>query len=442
MLFTTAARGDMMRALNRGAAREGRPSLSYDSPRRQRIFVRGGFFVFRDPDSSEIAMPDAPFRRFQELQQYVGWTEDDAQRLRAIAELLEPSLSPLIDDFYAEIERHPDARRVITGGEQQIARLKTTLMGWVRGLFCGNYDRDYAVRRWQAGYRHVEIGLNQVYANAALSRLRVGLVRALEQRWPADAPGLTETLRSLNMLLDLDLALIQDAYETEYTARLSQSERLAAIGQVAGGVAHELRNPLNVVRTSVYYLLNSRTPSTEKTAEHLKRIERQVGLADGVITTLSSFAKLSLPDLQPVPVEQCVRESLPVEMAANITLEIDCPASLPPVLVDFNQIRIALSNLIRNAQDAMPEGGRLSITARPSAGGVEISVADTGVGIPAEDLRRILEPFFSTKARGIGLGLAITRAIVDKNKGKLRVASLLGQGSTFTVQLLAASEEA
>lgn len=387
-------------------------------------------------------MPDAPFRRFQELQQYVGWTEDDAQRLHKVGELIEPCLSALIDDFYAEIERHPNARRVITGGEQQIARLKTTLMGWVRGLFCGDYGREYAVRRWQAGYRHVEIGLNQVYANAALSRLRVGLVKGLEERWRGDTQGLTQTLRSLNMLLDLDLALIQDAYETEYTARLSQSERLAAIGQVAGGVAHELRNPLNVVKTSVYYLLNSRNPSAEKTAEHLKRIERQVGLADGVITTLSSFAKLALPELQPVPVEQCVRESLPAEIAANITLEIDCPASLPPVLVDFNQIRIALSNLIRNAQDAMPDGGRLTITASPSEGGVEVSVADTGVGIPTEDLRRILDPFYSTKARGIGLGLAITRAIVDKNKGKLRVASVLGQGSTFTVQLLAASDGA
>src|SRR5438132_1145185 len=119
-----------------------------------------------------------PFRRFQELQQYVGWTDDDARRLSAIADLLEPCLPALIDDFYEEIERHPDALRVITGGRQQIERLKTTLRGWVRGLFCGNYDRDYAVRRWQAGYRHVEIGLNQVFANAALSRLRVGLVRA------------------------------------------------------------------------------------------------------------------------------------------------------------------------------------------------------------------------------------------------------------------------
>lgn len=387
--------------------------------------------------------PNDPFRRFQELQQYVKWTEEDARRLSAIGDLLEPCLPALIDDFYEEIERHPDALRVITGGRAQIERLKTTLLGWVRGLFCGKYDREYAVRRWQAGYRHVEIGLNQVFANAALSRLRIGLVRELEERWTGDAHRLTETLRSLNMLLDLDLALIQDAYETEYTSRLSQSERLAAIGQVAGGVAHELRNPLNVVKTSVYYLLNARDPSREKIAEHLQRIERQVGLADSVITTLSSFAKLPVPDLQPISVEQCVRESLPSEVPpANITLEIDCPHTLPPILADFNQLRIALGNLIRNAQDAMPNGGQLKIKGRRVERGVEIAVGDTGVGIPPEDLRRILEPFYSTKARGIGLGLAITRAIIDKNKGHLLVASELGKGSTFTVHLLAASDGA
>src|SRR5206468_3196069 len=131
-------------------------------------------------------------------------------------------------------------------------------------------------------------------------------------------------------------------------------------------------------------------------------------------------------------VDQIVRESLPPDPPANITLDIDCPNTLPPALCDFNQLRIALGNLIRNAQDAMPNGGRLAVTGRRVERGVEIAVADTGVGIPPEDLRRILDPFYSTKARGIGLGLAITRAIIDKNKGHLRVASELGKGSTFT----------
>src|SRR5690242_11753086 len=106
--------------------------------------------------------PDETFRRYQELQAYVGWTEEAARRVAAVAGLLEPFLPPLIDDFYAEIDRHPEARKVITGGAAQVRRLKGTLLAWVRELLAGRYDGDYVARRWRVGWRHVEIGLDQV----------------------------------------------------------------------------------------------------------------------------------------------------------------------------------------------------------------------------------------------------------------------------------------
>jgi signal transduction histidine kinase len=378
------------------------------------------------------------FLRYQELQRYVGWTAEDARRVQSIATLLEPRLLAMIDDFYAEIERHPDARKVITGGQQQIQRLKGTLQQWVRELLAGPYENDYVTRRWKVGWRHVEIGLDQVYTNVALSRLRTGLLVALDERWTGALEPLQAIRRSLNTLMDLDLAIIEDAYQAEYMARQQRTERLAAIGQVAGGVAHELRNPLNVVKTSVYYLLNARNPSPEKQAEHLKRIERHVTLADGVITALSSFAKMPVPNLQPFPVGQCIQEALETNpVPDNIQVTIDCPASLPPVLADIDQLRIVFANLIRNAREAMPKGGSLSIKAMPVEGAVEVAVTDTGVGISPEDIHRILEPLYSTKARGLGLGLAIARAILDKNKASMRLSSEIGRGSSFTVRLTA-----
>jgi len=382
---------------------------------------------------------DELFRRYQELQQYVGWTEADARRVQSVASLLEAHLTPLIEDFYAEIERHAEARKVITGGTAQIERLKGTLWAWLRELLSGPYDRDYVARRWRVGWRHVEIGLDQVYTNVALSRLRGGLLRALEDFWQGDPREALAVRRALNMLLDLDLAIIEDAYQTEYSARQQRSDRLAAIGQVAGGIAHELRNPLNVVKTSVYYLLNARNPAPAKTAEHLQRIERHVVVADGVITALSNFARMPLPSLRPFPVEQCLREVLELNpLPENIQVSIDCPASLPPVLGDIDQIRIVFGNLVRNGREAMLQGGRLSVHCRQVGDSVEIDVGDTGVGISPENLSRITEPLFSTKARGLGLGLAIVRAILDKNKGSLRVASVVGRGTTCTVRLTAA----
>ncbi len=341
---------------------------------------------------------DEVYRRYQELQAWVGWTEESARRVAATAELLAPHLTALIDDFYDEIGRHPNARKVITGGQEQINRLKGTLIQWLRELLAGRYDQKYVARRWQVGWRHVEIGLEQVYTNAALSRLRLGLVRALHENWQGSLKELQDTVRSLNKLLDLDLAIIEDAYQAEYALRLQRSERLAAIGQVAGGVAHELRNPLNVVKTSVYYLLNARNPSPEKKAEHLQRIEKHVVLADGVITALSNFAKLAVPNRMPFPVEQCIREALDTNpLPDTIQLTLDCPSSLPPALADGDQVRIVFANLIRNAREAMPPGGRLAITARVADGNVRVDVADTGVGIAPEVLGRVMEPLYSTK---------------------------------------------
>jgi len=384
--------------------------------------------------------PDDLFNRYQELQRYVGWSDADAQRVQSVAARLQSCLVPLIDDFYEEIERHPGARIVITGGAAQIERLKGTLHDWLQDLLRGPYDGAYVARRWRVGQRHVEIGLNQVYTNVALSRLRRGLLQALENCCE-DMHELLAIRGSLSTLLDLDLAIIEDAYQAEYTARQQRVERMAAIGQVAGGIAHELRNPLNVMKTSIYYLLNARNPNPPKTAEHLQRIERHVVVADNVITALSNFARMPLPNLRPGQVEKCLREVLEINaLPENILVTVECPPSLPPMLADPEQVAIVFGNLVRNAREAMPQGGTLSLSGRQVGDAVEIAVADTGVGIPPENLQRIMEPLYSTKARGLGLGLAIARSILEKNKGTLRVTSEPGRGTTFTVRLAAVLE--
>lgn len=382
--------------------------------------------------------PAELLEQYQELQEYVGWSDDDVCQVRSAAGLVEPYFAALIDDFYVEIDRHPNARKVITGGPEQVQRLKVTLRNWLHDLFSGNYDVDYVVRRWKVGWRHVEIGLSQVYTNVALSRLRDGLHRTIKDGCDGRETDSLQIIRSLNKLLDLDLAIIEDAYQTEYLKRQQQSERLAAIGQVAGGIAHELRNPLNVVKTSVYYLLHATNASPQKTAEHLQRIERQVGVADGVITALSDFAKLPLPQFEPFTLESCLREVLEdTTLPEGIHVSIDCPPDLPPALGDQRQLSIVFGNLVRNGRDAMPDGGEISISSSHQESKLTVAISDTGTGIKPEDLKRILEPLYSTKARGIGLGLAITRAILDKHDAGLDVASQPGQGSTFTVTLAA-----
>lgn len=384
--------------------------------------------------------PEALYRRYQELQSYVGWETADAASVSSAAPVVRPAFARLIDDFYAEIERHDATRRVITGGAQQIERLKGTLIGWLEDLVSGTYDQQYVFRRWRVGFRHVEIGLDQVFTNAALSRLRRGLLHALVDGWSESSGELIAVQRSLNLLLDLDLAIIEDAYQTAFQRRQQQVERLATIGQVAGGIAHELRNPLNVIKTSVYFLLNAKSPTPDKVNAHLERINRQVGLADGVITALNNFARLPVPEMEAFRVADFLHSLLETAtIPERVKAAIDCPVDMPPLLGDSKQLAIVLSNLVRNACDAMPLGGTLLLRAVAAGNRIDISVSDTGVGIPKEHLDRVTEPLYSTKSRGIGLGLSIATAILDRHGGKLRIDSEEGRGTTMTVQLPAAA---
>lgn len=381
------------------------------------------------------------FERYQDLQRYVGWTDEDAGRIQSAAAVIEPHISELIDDFYAEIQRHPRALRVITGGDEQIARLKQTLRQWLRDLFAGPYDEPFVQRRWRVGLRHVEIGLDQVYVNAALSRLRSGMTRVLLTHASSQPESVLPTLASLDKLLDLELATVEDAYQYEFNLRQKRVERLITIGQMAGGLAHELRNPLNVIKTSVYFLLNARKADPEKQREHLERIYRQVGLADDVITALSNFAKLPMPDFEAIEVPEFLREVLShCEIPETVEVVVECRPPVPRLLGDRKQLAIVMSNLVRNAIEAMPNGGRLTISASPDHTRVRLCVEDTGHGISPQDLQRILEPFYSTKVRGIGLGLAIVRAIVENHRGEIEVSSQPGNGSRFAVRLPATHE--
>jgi signal transduction histidine kinase len=141
--------------------------------------------------------------------------------------------------------------------------------------------------------------------------------------------------------------------------------------------------------------------------------------------------------MRPFPVEKCIQQALETNpLPGNIKGSLDFPDPIPPALGDIDQLRIVFANLIRNARDAMPNGGQLTISGRHVGDLIEVAVSDTGTGIAPENLSRVMEPLYSTKARGLGLGLALARAILEKSKGSLAATSELGRGSTFTVRLL------
>lgn len=277
----------------------------------------------------------------------------------------------------------------------------------------------------------------------AVSEIRIG-DRVLFTGIVRDITDLKEAERRLALLnAELEARIEERTKQLEEAQlKLVEKERLATLGQVSGGIAHEIRNPLNALRMSTYYLLNANAPSREKVAEHLMRIDRQVSMIDNVVTALSDVARLPNPQRKPLSVIGTLQTAVAAtSIPESILVSLKIPEETPCILADENQILIAFRNLLRNAREAMPNGGMIEITALKENGRTQIIFRDSGIGISAEHLPLIMQPLFSTKARGMGLGLAITKTIIEKNRGNLDVVSELGNGTTFTIRLESAPAE-
>ena len=220
-----------------------------------------------------------------------------------------------------------------------------------------------------------------------------------------------------------------------------QSERLAGVGRMAAHVTHEIRNPLSSIGLNLE-LLEEELGLADVGAEPrqlVQAIRREVDHLSGLSEEYLSLARPKLPRLEAESLAELVREAAtfvaPEFARAGVQLRLELEDGLPEVLIDEAQIKQALTNLVRNAREAMPKGGTLTIGLHAAGLDVELSVADTGPGIPAEIRQNIFDPFFTTKNRGTGLGLAITRQIVEAHQGQILCEPAEPSGTCFRVRL-------
>lgn len=218
--------------------------------------------------------------------------------------------------------------------------------------------------------------------------------------------------------------------------KLVQQEKLAAIGQLASGVGHELRNPLGVIKNAAYYIKTKVGADDPKLVKHLTIMEKEINNSNRIISDLLGFSRTRLPSIAPSDVNKMVNDAMEaVEMQENVLLVKELNPDLPKAMVDADQMHQVFVNLGLNAIQAMTEGGQLKIETSLADDYIEVEFNDTGCSIPQENLKKLFDPFFSTKARGVGLGLAVTHGIVERNKGKIEVKSKVSEGTTFVVKL-------
>lgn len=380
-----------------------------------------------------------PASLFDDLRSYVGFTEEDSARLRAAFPLLRDHIAPTVDRFYDEILRHEDTSRVIRGGPAQVERLKQTLSEWAVGVFVGPYDDAYFSRRARIGLMHVDVGLEPRFMISAMSLFRTSFKRACFAAWKGETAELFAIFTSIDRILDIELAIALHAYHEHYVDRLRRQEKLATIGQISASVSHELKNPIGVIKMSLFALRKRIDETADpKVASHLAKIDRNAERVSAIVGGLLGFARSREPRrLLERDVNALAREALgQILVPANVTVVFDLAPDLPPLRVDDVQMTQVIANLVTNAIESMPEGGKIVISTRKrDSDRVEVAVADTGVGIPEENLRRLFDPLFTTKLLGTGLGLATSKSIVEAHGGRIEVTSRPGEGSRFCVVL-------
>jgi signal transduction histidine kinase len=222
-------------------------------------------------------------------------------------------------------------------------------------------------------------------------------------------------------------------------AHLAESQRLTGIAQTAAMIGHDLRNPLQAIATTTHLMRKQieSTPSDEKKLSELDmldRIHNSVRYMDKIVTDLQSYAEPRLLKLTQTNLMQLLQESLQIShVPSNIKLTMNTTEE--SVLADQSIIRV-FTNLTTNAIQAMPNGGELTIDTERVGKQVSIHFQDTGVGIPKENMTRIFDPLFTTKAQGQGFGLSVCKRIVEAHQGDITVESTIGKGTRFTVKLL------
>ena len=343
-------------------------------------------------------------------------------KAHSLSSVIEPSeeLLRLNKDMVAQTAR--DSRSV--SRQLQIAMILLGLVGPVSGLLAGyGMARGLSRSLYQLSVRVKDMAhhLDQDVASVSI-----------------EAEG---DLSNLDRQLQHVVRRVEEVAERQQQQQrqLLRAEQLAAVGQLAASVAHEVRNPITAVKMLVEVALHCRNPKP-LTQDDLKVIHREIARLEQTVQGLLDFARLPSPHRTACDLRDLVAQAVELVQARarqqSVAFVVRTPPDGAPAHVDQGQWRTVLVNLLLNALDAMPQGGRLEVDlSSTSPTGICLTVADSGAGIPPEILNRLFTPFASTKPTGTGLGLSLSRRIVEEHGGQLTAANRPEGGACFTVTL-------
>ncbi len=380
--------------------------------------------------------PQKAMSFFEEVTSYIGFDSRDSARLREFLPTAAPHFERISEHFYERILNHPQAHEAISGGAEQIERLKQTLVEWMRTGLEGPHDEEFCNRRARIGHMHVRIGLPQRYMITAMNVMRLDF-RDVANAELGELPraNLDALLDTLDRLFDLELAIMLETFKLEAEDRLRRRERLATIGQLAASIGHDLRNPLSVIESSLY-ILRRRMQDDPRASKHVEKIAHQIDECDAIITHLLEMARNQPPRRERVVAADLLESAIETaRIPDRFSVEREGFADLE-LWVDAALVKQALVNLLINAVQAQrTDSGHIKIRASVVSGDVMLAVADAGPGFEPDTLPVIFEPLVTTKSSGTGLGLALVKSVMERHGGHVSATNRAAGGAEVTLCL-------
>ncbi len=384
---------------------------------------------------------------FEEMKRYIGFDEGDVRALKSLEPTVAPHLDGVVDSFYEVAARHPSAMAAFEGGDAQVAQQRKELHRWLTTLFAGEYGPDYFATRCRIGQTHVRVGLAQHYMVTGCEVIRSGLADVIRLASVSDAES---KIRSVNKLLALDLGVMLESYKMSYIERvqarereamehkLTRAEHLAEIGQLAASLAHEIKNPLAGISGAIQ-IIREHFGADHPHSAILGDVMTQINRLDAVVKDLLVYARPSDPRFESCNVDVIVRRILTVlreePTVQKVPIHYAGNDRVPKIQADEAKIEQLVMNLVLNAAQACVGGGGVTVTTAVHDSKVSLVVSDTGQGLDATVRERAFEPFFTSKAKGTGLGLPICQSIVEAHKGSISLESEVGCGTRAIVEL-------
>jgi len=377
-----------------------------------------------------------------ELLVYVGFSDDDVERLRALHPKLAPHFPEVANRFYEAVFANPGAAHVLHGFEQ-VERLRNTLIDWMSTGLLGPYDDRFYDKRSRIGRRHVAIGLGSQYMFTAMNVVRNAYADLVVRLCPHDAHAI---LRSVNKLLDIELAIMVRHYQLDSEDKLVarerrlQAQRMTAMQTMTAGIAHEVRNPLNAAKLQLELLDRRIRKHTDdlRILEPCQLAQNEIERLTDLLNDFLAFARPPVLDVQEHDIAALLRQVVELERgtakqrAAKLELVVS-PEHLV-ASVDGPKVHQLVLNLIRNALEAVKPGGHVAVELSTDETELQIVVVDDGPGMPDTVRDRIYEPFFSTKEGGTGLGMSIVHSLVSQHGGTIDLDTS-PRGTRFIVRI-------